>query len=716
MITPAGVVNPGFALLGNNVVTYMVNTGPCVNTATSVLNVNQFRSAALTGSISNLCSNSGAVNLSSIVQQPIGAWSGGGVSQGVFSPQNALAGYSGAIPADGVYTFTLTYNTVPTPNPNAGCSDFRNIVVAVLNPITPVIAQPAPHCNVDAPFQIQVSPNTGSFSPTPYLTAGGLFTPSLSPVGNNMVQYTIGTSTCNVQDSKQVSIEAYIPAMITGSLPDQCNTNVATNLSAFTSNNLGTWVGQGMIGSTFNPGLSGAGNIVLSYNTSSFPSGLCPAQATLAVNVYSLATPSIENEGPFCNSRQAIQLRVTPLGGLFSGENNRGVDVLGRFSPANAEIGNNIVNYSITAGPCVAYAQTVIKVEKFISADFLKYAPQFCKNAPSFDLNSLAQNPGGEFSNFVGLGVDKNTGMFNPATANIGNSNVIQYWTYSSPTKSLCPDSKLMTITVNDVPQVSIASNTDKGCVPVEVVFNVPQTNTGKGEWTLGDGSESIKGLTVNHTYSSPGTYTVLFNYEDNLGCKTQAILEKPITVYSNPTAGFSYGPYGNDLTISDPEVQFTNLSNELGGNTYQWQMDSLFTSTDVNPTFKFPAIGEYKITLLATSIYGCKDKTTQTLEIKNDFGIFIPNTFTPNDDGLNDVFIPVFTPYGLDAKTFEMEIFDRWGASLYQTKDVTKGWNGSIQNKGTEPLKEEVFVYKIKYKDMNGIIYNKLGYVTLVK
>jgi gliding motility-associated-like protein len=193
-------------------------------------------------------------------------------------------------------------------------------------------------------------------------------------------------------------------------------------------------------------------------------------------------------------------------------------------------------------------------------------------------------------------------------------------------------------------------------------------------------------------------------------------LLEIPVTVYPNPKAGFSYGPYGDELTISDPEVQFTNLSTELGGNTYQWKIDNLYTVTDVNPTITFPKIGRYEITLTATSIYGCHDKVSQTLEIKNDFGVYIPNSFTPNEDGVNDVFGPVFTPYGLDAKTFEMEIFNRWGASLYRSKDVTKGWNGTIQNKGAEPLKEEVYVYKIKYKDMNGVVYNKLGYVTLLR
>jgi gliding motility-associated-like protein len=75
-----------------------------------------------------------------------------------------------------------------------------------------------------------------------------------------------------------------------------------------------------------------------------------------------------------------------------------------------------------------------------------------------------------------------------------------------------------------------------------------------------------------------------------------------------------------------------------------------------------------------------------------------------------------VFTPFGLDTKTFDMEIFNRWGASLYRTKDITKGWNGTIQNKGTETLKSDVYSYKMRYQNMEGVVYNKTGLVNLIK
>ena len=105
----------------------------------------------------------------------------------------------------------------------------------------------------------------------------------------------------------------------------------------------------------------------------------------------------------------------------------------------------------------------------------------------------------------------------------------------------------------------------------------------------------------------------------------------------------------------------------------------------------------------------------TKVIEVKNDFNVFIPNSFTPNSDGLNDEFSPVFSKYGLDSRTFEMQIFDRWGKSIYSTKDVTKGWDGSLNNKGDVLLKEDNYVYKLRYKDLEGRIYDKTGHITLL-
>ena len=194
---------------------------------------------------------------------------------------------------------------------------------------------------------------------------------------------------------------------------------------------------------------------------------------------HSKAAPSITKSNTICNTHSPFQLLVTPIGGLFG--SNSGVSLSGLFTPAYASIGNNVVNYSITSGPCIAYAQTTITVEKFVSASFDKYPKSvYCKGSEfPFNLNSLVQNPG---YNWSGLGVVGN--MFNPNIANIGNNHVI-YWTNSIT--NVCKDSSMINIFVAKTPTVVVSTNVSSGCIPLQVIFStdknklfIPNPNTPK--------------------------------------------------------------------------------------------------------------------------------------------------------------------------------------------------------------------------------------------
>ena len=81
--------------------------------------------------------------------------------------------------------------------------------------------------------------------------------------------------------------------------------------------------------------------------------------------------------------------------------------------------------------------------------------------------------------------------------------------------------------------------------------------------------------------------------------------------------------------------------------------------------------------------------------------------------DELNDIFIPVFTSYGLDQRFYKLEIFDRWRSLLFTTTDYKKGWDGL--HKGN-PMKEDVYVYRIRFKTSNGDSIDKYGHVTLLR
>jgi gliding motility-associated-like protein len=696
-VSQSGVQTPSLNVIGNNSVIYTAGQGTCVASSTRTFIVSQFISAALTGTINNLCATSSPKALLNIAQTPVGTWYGPGVTANTFSASSLQTG-----------VYTLTYQTLSQPL-QVLCPDSRTLAVSVLNPPTPNIFTINPQCNVGAPVQLTVTPATGKWVVMSYLNAQGVFTPSLAVIGNNAVQYVIGTSTCNVQQTKLITTELFISAKLVASLPDLCNTAPFFNLMPISANNTGIWLGTGVTGFTFNPLSAGAGVHQLIYQTSSLPTGACVDASTLSVRIYSLATPVISKMPHMCNNALPFKLKVTPLGGAFSGGQSGVITYDGVFNPAQAAIGDNLVSYSTTSGPCVAFAQEIFFIEKFVSADLEKTLNNICSNHTPINLMSLVQNQPG---NWTGLGVSGS--LFDPKKANLGNNNVLTYATHSEPTTLLCPDTSQLRANIKDPPKTVANVNSFSGCAPLKLTFSSPSLSGLKGYWSWDDGSDATEGFTTNHIFTSPGVYRVLFNCEDTEapGCIAQ-ISVPSLTISAAPKAAFELS--SQEITLANPDLTLINRSKVLTDNTYEWFIDRIGVFYDIHPKVSFKDIGTYKITLQAFAAEGCKDVAETFVEVKNDFSVFIPNTFTPDWDGINDVFLPVFSPYGLDHASYLLEIYDRWGGKIFSSGDYTKGWNGSFMNESEIPLKSGSYVYKLKFRDLEGRVYNRNGLINLL-
>ena len=96
---------------------------------------------------------------------------------------------------------------------------------------------------------------------------------------------------------------------------------------------------------------------------------------------------------------------------------------------------------------------------------------------------------------------------------------------------------------------------------------------------------------------------------------------------------------------------------------------------------------------------------------IREEFAVYIPNAFTPNNDGVNDYFMAL----GLGIKEFDMFVYDRWGLRTFYSSDIKKGWDGKMQGSDT-PCQMDVYIYKINIKDTQGKMHNYIGRVSLVK
>ena len=117
--------------------------------------------------------------------------------------------------------------------------------------------------------------------------------------------------------------------------------------------------------------------------------------------------------------------------------------------------------------------------------------------------------------------------------------------------------------------------------------------------------------------------------------------------------------------------VTFTNTS--TGAVSYLWQFGTGDTSTTVSPNYTYIPLGQFTACLIATSGTGCSDTACSSIDVFINSVFVIPNVFTPNDDGLNDI----FTVKAIGLKTMNAEIYNRWGQKMYEWHTTNGGWDG---------------------------------------
>jgi len=271
--------------------------------------------------------------------------------------------------------------------------------------------------------------------------------------------------------------------------------------------------------------------------------------------------------------------------------------------------------------------------------------------------------------------------------------------------------------TVAQASQSSIAFSSDitQGCSPLCVQFNnLTPVNTAVNTsyvWTFGNGDSSSARNPV-YCYQTGGVYSVGLTVTIPAdGCSLTLNKINMITVFPSPTATFSYSP--QPITIISPTVQFTD--NSTGPHQlvqWWWTFGDLSdsTSTQQNPSHTYQDTGTYCTRLVVTDVNGCADTAINCLVIDPLFTLYIPDAFSPNGDGTNDVFMAK----GDYVKNFEMYIFDRWGQQLFHSTTINKGWDGTY--KGGTVCQQDIYVYKILATDYKNKQHSYIGSISLVK
>ena len=257
-------------------------------------------------------------------------------------------------------------------------------------------------------------------------------------------------------------------------------------------------------------------------------------------------------------------------------------------------------------------------------------------------------------------------------------------------------------ISVLEIPEVTFTIEPDEVCVGSPVQFTGGDVAAGICSWDFGDGEESDECPSTSHTYEEAGIYTVTLSVALPDNCPESVSGSSTITVFAAPEAAFTFGPQPADAF--NPEITFSDATT---GNPVSWEWQfgeggALGISSVQNTSFSFPSLGGfYPAQLLVTNEAGCADSTTALVQIVEFFSIYIPNAFTPDGDGVNDVLQVEFT--GLDESSFQIDIFDRWGGKVFSSEDPHEAWIGNRQG-GEYFLPDGVYAYRVEARPQNSL------------
>lgn len=266
----------------------------------------------------------------------------------------------------------------------------------------------------------------------------------------------------------------------------------------------------------------------------------------------------------------------------------------------------------------------------------------------------------------------------------------------------------------NPVPELTFIQNTI--CLPLEV--EILNTSTGASTFNL-----EVPGFIIPNNFSSPFVIEVIYPgvYEAELtlisdeGCTVALDIDNAFQAWYPPIADFLVTP--EEILFLNPIVTFENMSE--GGSEYIWSFGDGSGSSEVNPEHEFERADSYEVQLHVTNIHGCTDVATQTIHVTTELQVFVPNAFTPDNDGNNDAWIPVINGEEL-ILSYECWVYDRWGKLVFNSTTIGEGWVGEnvVDGVGSHYVSStEQFSWKIEVKQVNGLGANiSTGTVFLVR
>ena len=678
---------------------------PCKNTDTLWITTTDKVDATIT-QVDTMCDGADPITLEVLVTG--GVFSGTGVdpTTGVFTPSLAAVG-----------TNTITHTI------SGNCGDVKSIDIIVNRTPDPTITNTTLKFCEDHGDEGLVSKEVGGAWREITLPAasGGLdavlnkFNTVAAEDGVFLLEYGFAGD-CPAYDTVEFIIDA-LPE-ISMVIPDTlCEDGPVVNIVASATPSTATnWTAGVSNTGDFDPTtatLGSTGNI-FTYDAIN---GLCSADSTIKVFVLKREDASIQPVALMCYTFPPFKL--SPVGlvnGVWSSV-SPGVSPDGTFDPSIAGPGLHVIEHEIDLR-CGDTKTITIEVEGDPEAVITNQI-DVCEGEGIIQfVGSQGKYPG----TWSGPGVNSD-GTFDPSTGGVF------YAIYEVTGAPGCYAKDSISFEVFEIPETKFSVTPRTGCVPLVAVFTdesdeVPAQST----WDLGNlnVSNDILG-TLTETYDVSGCYDVTLSNTYTNKCKSEKTIENAVCAYAIPSAGFTWNPTVPD--IINNEVLFTDQSfSDII--SYEWDFTDISSaatipseevSNEVNPKVLFSSENgdTVNVKLKVTNISGCVDSIIKPLIIIDIFSVFVPNAFTPNADGINDVFFPLGRNL-LEGDNYDFRIYNRWGTLIWKSAIPYQGWDGTVTESAPSSgdcAQIDVYVWKLVVRDpFTGDNQRLVGTVSLIK
>jgi len=556
---------------------------------------------------------------------------------------------------------TNTY-TVTGTNAN-GCINTDQVVVTI-NPI------PAVGAGADQTICIGASVTLSGSGASTYTWNNGVnngiaFAPS------STLTYTVtGTSAQNCTNTDQVTVTVNPLPTVSAGIDQTVCTGTAITLSGSGANTY-SWSPVITNGVAFTPSVG-----TTTYTVTGTSSTNCVNTDQMVVTVNPLPSVNAGIDQAVC---AGIQVTLTGSGASTYSWNNSVTDGTA-FTPVST------ATYTLTgtsAAGCVNTDQVLVTVNP-IPTVFGGNDVTVC-DGQNATLTASGANTY-TWDNGIINGI-----AFQPSLGTI-------VYTVTGTTSAGCENTDQVNVTASPIPVSSFTVDTVYGCSPLTVNFTNTTPNSANCVWSMSDGTVITGCGMVSNIFETPGCYDITLTTTSMNGCMNSFLAANLICVEGPPDAAFS--PSESVINEFDTEIDFIN--NTSGANSYIWDFgDNSTASTEEDPTHNYVGsdIGNYVVTLIAFSPFGCSDTTQSTIQIQEQVIFYVPNTFTPDFDSYNQSFKPIFTS-GFDPFDYSLFIYNRWGEVIFESHNSEIGWDGSYGNqRQTEMIQDGAYTWKIEFK-----------------